>query len=134
MAKAITRRTGFGLFLRYWLPVTAYVSLIFFLSAQPYLQPPLHFQNSDKLMHFGEYGLLGLLLGRALHASLTGHDLVFASLLALAIGMAIAALDERFQAFIPGRDCSLFDWFADSTGGTFAQLVFLAFAREWRDG
>lgn len=118
------------LFVQYWLPVLAYVSVIFFLSDQPHLQPPLHFQNSDKLMHLMEYGGLGLLAARAMRASFQQRAWVFCSLLVLGVGLAIAAGDECFQSLIPGRDSSVFDWLADGTGLTFAQLAYLAFAPE----
>jgi VanZ family protein len=128
-----SRGTGSGsaaFLARFWLPVGAYVSLIFFLSAQPGLQPPLHFQNSDKLSHLLEYGGLGLLLVRALRASLPARRWAFVVLLTLGIGLGIAAGDEYFQSFVPDRDSSVFDWLADGTGLTFAQLAFLALARE----
>ncbi len=128
-----SRGTGSGsaaFFARFWLPVLAYVSLIFVLSAQPGLQPPFHFQNADKLSHLTEYGLLGLLLVRALRASLPARSWVFVVTLALGIGLGVAAGDETFQSFVPMRDSSVFDWLADGTGLTFAQLAYLAAARE----
>ena len=128
-----SRGTGSGsaaFFARFWLPVVAYVSVIFALSAQPGLQPPLHFQNSDKLMHLLEYGGLGLLMARALRASLPARSWAFVVLLALGIGLGIAAGDEYFQSFVPNRDSSAFDWVADGTGLTFAQLAFLAAGRD----
>jgi VanZ family protein len=118
------------LFARYWLPVLAYVSLIFILSAQPHLQPPLRFQNSDKVMHLLEYGVLGLLFARALRASFPGRGWVFTSMLALGIGLGVGAGDEYFQSFVPGRESTVFDWLADGTGLTFAQLAYLALARD----
>ena len=51
-----------SVFVRFWLPVVAYVGLIFTLSAQPGLQPPMHFQYADKVAHICEYGVLGFLL------------------------------------------------------------------------
>ncbi len=134
MANGRTRQETSRLVLRYWLPVLAYVSVIFILSAQPHLKPPLHFQNSDKLMHLLEYGGFGLLLARAVRATLPQHAFLVTSLLTLALGMAIGAGDERFQALIPGRECSLLDWFADSTGLTFAQLVYVTFAKDGTGG
>jgi VanZ family protein len=118
------------LFVRCWLPVVAYVALIFVLSAQPGLSPPLHFQNSDKLAHLLEYGVLGLLLARALRASSPTRSWVFVSMLGLGLGLGIGAADECFQSFVPGRDSTVFDWLADGTGLTFAQLAYLAAARE----
>ena len=118
------------LFARYWLPLLAYVSLIFVLSAQPHLQPPFKFENSDKLMHLLEYGGLGILFARALRASFPERGWVFTSLLALGTGLAIAAGDEYFQSYIPGRESSVLDWLADGAGLTFAQLVYLAFSRD----
>lgn len=115
---------------RYWLPVLAYVAVIFTLSAQARLAPPLHFQNSDKVMHLLEYGGLGLLLSRAVRASLPGRTWVATALFTVALGMAVGACDEKFQSYVPGRESSVFDWFADSTGIVFAQIAFLAFARE----
>src|SRR6266436_1096633 len=66
------RRGFFWTFMRYWLPVLVYLTVIFSLSAQPNLRPPFEFQNSDKLCHLLEYGGLGLLLGRAVRGGLGG--------------------------------------------------------------
>jgi len=119
-----------GVFARYWLPVLAYVSVIFILSAQPGLRPPFTFQNSDKLAHMLEYGVLGWLLVRALRATMPARSWVFTSMLALGLGLGIGAGDEYFQSFVPNRDSTVFDWLADGTGLTFAQLAFLAAARD----
>lgn len=130
MAKGSAGQTKPNLFFRYWLPVLAYVSTIFALSAQQHLSPPFHFQNSDKVMHLLEYGGLGLLLSRAIRASLPGRTWLATALLTLAVGMAVGAGDEYFQSFVPGRESSVFDWFADSTGMVFAQIAFLAMAKD----
>ena len=44
-----------------------------------------------------------------MRASLPSRDIVAGALLALAIGMAIGAADERFQSLIPGRECSILE-------------------------
>jgi len=116
-------------FFQFWLPLLAYVALIFTLSAQPYLKPPLQFENSDKVMHLLEYGGLGILLLRVVRSSQPRRGL--AAIAALAIGMALGALDEKFQAFIPGRDSSVFDWLADSVGVGLAQVLGLAWTDIW---
>jgi VanZ family protein len=125
-----TRNDASGLFVRHWLPVLAYVSIIFVLSAQPNLQPPLTFQNSDKLVHVLEYGGLGLLFAWALRATTPARSWTFVSLVALGTGLCIGAGDEYFQSFIRGRESSVFDWLADGSGLTLAQLAYLAFARD----
>jgi VanZ family protein len=120
-------------FLKYWLPLIAYVTLIFTLSAQPNLRPPLHFRNSDKLMHVSEYFVLGVLLFRLVRAHEWARRRDVAALFVLLAGMAIGGADERFQSIIPGRSCDVFDWLADSLGVAMAQVISLAWT-EWREG
>src|SRR5205814_3774898 len=86
-----------------WLPVVLYVGVIFTLSSQPHLQPPLHFANADKLLHLLEYGGLGLFLARALRGSMTVSRPARAATLAIVIGASLAATDEWYQSFVPGR-------------------------------
>ncbi len=117
-------------FVRYWLPVAAYVGVILTLSAQPNLKPPVEFFNADKVAHILEYGGLGVLLARASRAQFRQRFAFRAALLALAIGAAVAAGDEVFQSFIPGRDSSVFDWTADTIGLLLAQIAYLIFARD----
>ena len=125
-------RVGTGaVFARYWLPLLAYITLIFGLSAQPGLHPPVSFANSDKLGHMLEYGGLGLLLARALRTVFPSRSWLFTTMLALALGLCIGAGDELFQSLIPGRDSTVFDWLADGIGLVFAQLAFVAWARDW---
>jgi VanZ family protein len=116
-------------FLRYWLPLIGYVGLIFTLSAQPYLAPPLKFHNSDKLMHTLEYGGLGVLLISMLRSSNPKRARWASSLMAVLCGMSIAAADENFQRMIPGRMCDFTDWLADSGGLLLSQLSAWLWAR-----
>ncbi len=125
MTELPPRRSFFQLFLLYWAPVLVYVTIIFGLSAQPNLKPPLQFQNSDKFFHMLEYGGLSFLLARAFRSTARIRLALTAALLVVLIGAVIAACDEKFQAFIPGRDSSLQDWFADVTGLILAQIVYV---------
>ena len=117
-------------FARFWLPVLAYVGIIFALSAQPNLQPPFRFQNSDKFAHLAEYFGLGVLLVRALRATDSLSDAVRGGLVALLIGMSIGASDELFQSTVPGRESSVRDFAADCGGLVVAQLAYLLIRRE----
>jgi VanZ family protein len=103
--------------------------VIFGLSSQPNLQPPLHFANSDKLIHAGEYFGLGMLLYPLVRASNTTRSRRFTAVFALVCGMTIAAADENYQRMIPGRMCDFFDWTADSAGMALAQAASLVLAR-----
>ena len=123
-------RSGFMMFLLYWLPVLAYITVIITLSAQPYLEPPIKFQNADKFYHVLEYFGLGVLVARAIRATMRLSLPLFAALIALSIGIVVGTGDEYFQSFIPGRQSSAFDLLADTIGLLVAQLVYLVFARE----
>ncbi|MBI1799086.1 MAG: VanZ family protein [Candidatus Eisenbacteria bacterium] len=122
-------RTFFQQFLLYWLPVLLYVTVILTLSAQPHLQPPLHFRNADKLCHLIEYGGLGVLLARALRGSMRVSVPLFAGLMAIGLGSMIGAGDEYFQSFVPGRESSVFDWMADTLGVIVAQVAYVVGTR-----
>jgi len=108
-------------FARYWLPVLAYVALIFILSSMSHLRSPLRFANADKVIHMCEYGILGLLLVRALRTLPASGGLLAAGALAIAIGMGVGAADETYQRGVPGRDSSPLDWVADTLGLSLAQ-------------
>lgn len=118
--------------MRYWLPVLVYLTVIFSLSAQPNLRPPLQFRDSDKLFHLLEYGGLGFLLTRALRARLGVHPAITVAGAALALGALVGAADETFQRTIPGREPSVLDWAADTAGVALAQGVILWLARSGR--
>lgn len=122
--------SGLQLFVRYWLPVVLYVAVIAFVSAQPRLRPPLDFSNADKWYHVVEYLGLGIVMVRALRATLGYARLQTAAFLALVLGIGIAIGDELFQSTIPGRIPSHLDVMADTAGLICAQLIYLWFAKE----
>lgn len=116
------------MFWTHWLPVIAWLGLSFFLSAQPYLQPPVHFADSDKTMHLGEYLVLGALFARALRASNPAWSSLAVAGVAVALSSAWGASDEFHQSFVPGRECSAYDWCADTMGALLAQCLRAGFA------
>jgi len=129
VARSGGRSQGSNTFARYWLPVLAYVGVIFYLSAQPHLQSPFGFAQGDKLAHLLEYGGLGVLLHRALRGTTDLGRPASTALVAVTIGMVIGLGDELFQRHVPGRESSAFDFFADTVGLSLAQLVALLFGR-----
>jgi VanZ family protein len=130
VSSTVAPRSRSQLLLGYWMPAAAYVALIYTLSSQPNLRPPLEFSFGDKLAHVFEYMVLGLLLARALRATLKLRYALRAALLAIGIAAAVGLADEVLQSFVPGRDASGFDWMADLTGATLAQLLYLWFAKD----
>ncbi len=123
------QRRFFILFMGFWLPVLLYVTVIFTLSSQPYLQTPLHFTWSDKLMHVGEYLVLGLLLVRAMRATLRVSRPLFAAMMAIAFVVLVGGADEYYQLFVPGRTSDVLDFAADVVGGGLAQWAYVVFVR-----
>ena len=122
----------FNKFLIYYkLPPVLYAALIIFVSTLARVSPPsLGVTWTDKIYHFGEYFVYGLLIFRAfpnLHASPRRK---FYYVLLFLFGLAYAAFDERVQFYIPNRDSSPYDWMADAIGYLAAGTLFL-FVRDW---
>jgi len=90
--------------------------------------PEMPFLSFDKIVHAAEFGLFGMLLYRAFRFPTM---IARPYLLALAVGIPYAALDELHQRFVPGRYCSLGDFVMDVAG-----LILFAgiSARLHRDG
>jgi len=101
-------------FSRYWLPVLAYIALIFGLSSIHGNAIPSPFPYVDKVAHLMEYGLFGLLAGRAIRFTMSGRSALVTAVVTILFGALIGALDENYQRFTPGRDCDLTDWMTDT--------------------
>jgi VanZ family protein len=121
-----------GSFLRYWLPVLAYVTLIFGLSSIANLHPPVDWPNADKFAHATEYTLLGLLLARAFDGSRLLGSRFACLMLAVIVGFATGVFDELYQVHVPGRISSPFDFLADATGVVLGQIVYAVLSRRSR--
>jgi VanZ family protein len=114
-----------------WAPLVVWVAVIFGMSSIPRLKPPdIDLPvGLDKIAHLLEYSVFALLFYRGL--TYPGRRPRWHLLLiVLFTGAAIAAMDEMYQSYIPGRDSSALDLLADVTGivaGTLAAfLVHLA--------
>jgi VanZ family protein len=99
----------------YRLPAILYMVLIFRLSSGPITSPTLQ-DVPDYILHALGYALLYALLFWALHEGLTPRRGSGGYLLPLLLTVLYGATDEIHQSFVPGRDCSLFDWVADAAG------------------
>lgn len=103
--------------LRAWLPVLIWMGVIFSVSAQPSLPNPAPQLGDTPLEiggHFVEYGILALLLFRALR--IERLDPSVALLLAFLGAVAYGISDEWHQSFVPNRTPSLLDVLVDAAG------------------
>jgi len=101
-----------------------YAGLIFALSSLPFRggEPILPVPYGDKILHFAEFFLFGLLAA----ASSFGRRPLLTAFLLTAL---YAGTDEFHQIFVPSRDASFADWGADLGGAVFAVLVAVMFLR-----
>jgi len=74
--------------------------------------PRLGLFLTDKIVHFGTFGLFGWLLIRGFHQA--GHKRY--AWIALIIGLLFSLLDELHQSYTPGRDAHWSDLLADGLG------------------
>jgi VanZ family protein len=98
-----------------WVPVVAYMAVIFHLSSESEPLPALTAVVWDKGLHFVEYAGLAALLGRAFVGEGMSHWHAF--LAAAGVASLYAASDETHQLWVYGRDAAVRDWLAGSIGG-----------------
>jgi VanZ family protein len=96
-----------------WLPVLAYMALIFGLSSIS--QTPDLPTGSDKLLHTLLYAGLGVLVARAMAGGLTAVTLRVVSF-TVAFGLIYGISDEFHQYFNPPRNVEAADVLADTVG------------------
>jgi VanZ family protein len=113
-------------FVLYILPILAYAGMIYFLSSRSHLPLPA-VTGLDKVAHFTEYALFGVLLSRAL----IGFGARPAVALWVTVGLCLlyGASDEFHQRFVPGRSADVRDLAADVIGGTAGALTLYAVRR-----
>jgi VanZ family protein len=105
-----------------WVPLIAYMALIFYLSGQSDPLPSIAPLVWDKAAHLAEYGLLGILWCRAFRGERIGWAL--AATLALVATVAWGASDEWHQSFVAMRSSDIRDLFADTIGGSMGLVVY----------
>ena len=102
-----------------------YVLLIFVVSSIPSLTAPgPEFVPKDKIAHFAEYFILGVLLFKGIGWTVSPSRAATFGFL-LAVGASIGALDELYQSFVPGRMMSVYDWCADAAGVAIGAGIFV---------
>jgi len=107
-----------------WSPALAYMALIWWLSSIPIELPLPSIPWRDKVAHVIEYGILGILVARAVRGTWPTLGSARALLLAVAITAGWGYLDEVHQAFVPGRDANAFDLLADVIGALLGTALY----------
>lgn len=108
-----------------WAPAVLWAAAIFWGSSRPTVPVP-EVWGADKLMHFGAYAVLGLLLARG--TTLLGLGRGWP----VVLGALYGASDEWHQSFVPGRSADPADWVADALG-VLAGVFLYSRIRAWRE-
>jgi VanZ family protein len=103
---------------------------IFVVSAIPGTDLP-HVHMSDKLIHAAEYGVLALLLCRALRAHMPTRSRYFIMGVAIVASMAYGVSDEAHQLVVAQRTSDLADLAADSVGACLAAWGWVQAGTYW---
>ncbi|MCK4549995.1 MAG: VanZ family protein, partial [Candidatus Krumholzibacteria bacterium] len=113
--------------IRRWLPLIVWIVMIFALSSIPgFSSDDVNLPTGfDKIVHFIEYAIFAMLYYRGL--SYGGVRIRWSIvIIVITSGIAVAALDEMYQSYIPRRDSSFYDLVMDSAGvvaGTLAAVL-----------
>ncbi len=109
---------------KYYLPSYLYAGLIFTLSSYSLVVLPSLPSFTDKLIHFAEYTIFGLLLARSyLNAktNLFKHHFI---VLAFLTGSICGFFDEYYQTFVPLRGFETLDLLADTLGILLGVMIY----------
>jgi hypothetical protein len=110
----------------YWIIVVIYALFIFYLSHQPKIEQPgilADIPSIDKLEHFLEFLLFGLLLFLAFSNTPSEEIQLNAIILTVYVTFAYGIIDEFHQIFVPGRAPELVDALIDGLGGLIAGIL-----------
>ncbi len=106
-------------FVRYWVPVIVWMSGIFLLSSQQSIgiseEKVVNF-IVFKLLHILEYGILYVLLFRAIHSTKNALKLEKKLFITFLIAVIFSATDEIHQTFVPTREGAARDVIIDAIG------------------
>lgn len=105
-------------FVRYWLPLVGYCTIIFVQSSFPTPEQLPSFKFSDKVQHIIAYAILGILFCRAFNTvHWWRHRWGLLFLFGVVATTAYGLSDEWHQSFVKGRNADAADVIADFVGG-----------------
>lgn len=114
------QNTSFKIKLVKWIPALFIFGISWYLSSQETIEQMPEFWNADKFVHFICFG--GLSFWVSFACNIRVKNMFW---LPSAIVSVYGIIDEIHQSFTPGRECSVFDWCADTLGGVMGAFVFL---------
>src|SRR3989344_8794689 len=94
------------------LAVVLYIIAMITLGEMPSIAKSETVRNNDKLLHFGEFFILGILLVKTLES----YEIKNYYILAFLIAFLIVWVSEFVQLLIPSRSFSYKDMLADTLG------------------
>jgi len=114
------------------LPAPLIMITLWVLSSQSTLPEMKGIFGFDKFLHFIAFAALSVAVGLwfSMDSWLKRPGRFF--LICAAIASAYGIVDEFHQYFVPGRFSSVWDWAADTLGGTAGAVVILPAARFWQ--
>jgi VanZ family protein len=98
------------------LPALGVAAGIWLLSSQAILPQPKGILGYDKLQHFLAYGVFTGALVLWFSPDWIKAHVHKVIVLVICLGSAYGIIDEIHQYFVPGRDCNIWDWLADTIG------------------
>ena len=106
-----------------YFPLIAFWLVLIIATSLPSKDIP-NIKLNDKIEHLAAYFILGFLFNLALLVQNKFKYLKEKAFSSTIILLGIyAVIDELHQLFIPGRECSFFDWSADILGIVFGVLI-----------
>ncbi len=111
----------------YRLPVITLCVFIFWQSSFPGIISQPLFPYDDKVMHFGVYALLALLVARAVQMEKPLWSPEKIKIIAILFVSVFGLSDELHQALVPARFASVLDFLADCAGAVAGCLFYTNF-------
>ena len=103
-----------------WIPAIFVAGCNIYLSSQEHIEQMPNFWNADKVVHF--FCFAGFSFWVAFACNIKTYKMTWLPTLIISLW---AVTDEIHQSFTPGRDASVFDWIADTTGAFVGAMIFV---------
>jgi VanZ family protein len=99
-----------------WLPLIVYCLALYIQSDYPSPEKIPTFTFADKILHFGAYGLLGILFFRAYETLPLKANKTLLILMSIGSATLYGLSDEIHQYFVPFREADIMDVVANTIG------------------